>query len=99
VAPGPRSSNLRLAKTFGDRDRDRFKVDAFEYIARFFENSLGELSVRNPGTEGDFRRIDGNRFTAAVYRGGKAISRCTVFLCGAHVSGIAYSHGETATAN
>lgn len=49
-------------------------------MAKFFENSLAELRARNAGVEGAFRRIDGNRFTAVVYRHGKALARCTVFM-------------------
>lgn len=36
AASEPRSSNLRLAKTFTQRDKDAFQEEAFEYIARFF---------------------------------------------------------------
>ena len=97
---GPRSSNLALTKTFSERDRDRFKRESFDYLARFFENSIGELAGRNPGLEGDYRRIDANRFTAAVYRDGKSVARCTIFMGdGMLGSGIAYSHGETSTSN
>ena len=75
---GPRSSNLRLKKTFTDANRDQFVDEAFDYIARFFENSLNELRERNPGVEGRFKRIDARSFTAVIYRDGKAISRCAV---------------------
>lgn len=93
---GPRSSNLGLAKTFTDRDKDRFKSEAFEYLAKYFENSLEELGRRNDGVEGDFRRVDANRFTSAVYRHGKALARCTVYMGGGHFSdGINYVDGET----
>ena len=97
---GPRSSNLALAKRFTEREKDRFKRETFDYIARFFENSLEELAARNEGVEGDFHRIDPDRFTASVYRDGQAVSRCTVFL-GAHpfVGGIAYSASETSAIN
>lgn len=100
-ADAPRSSNLRMAKTFTDRDKDRFKTESFDYIARFFENSLLELAKRNAGVEGDFRKIDANRFTAAVYRNGKALSRCTVYIGSDHglMSGIAFSLGETMASN
>jgi hypothetical protein len=92
----PRSSNLGLAKTFTDRDKDRFKSEAFEYLAKYFENSLEELGRRNDGVEGDFRRVDANRFTSAVYRHGKALARCTVYMGGGHFSdGINYVDGET----
>lgn len=97
---GPRSSNLALAKTFTDREKDRFRIEAFDYIAKYFENSLTELGKRNEGVEGDFRRVDANRFTAAVYRGGKAISRCTIFMGGGiGANGINYVDGETSSSN
>jgi hypothetical protein len=101
VAATPRSSNLRLAKIFTDRDKDAFRLEAFEYLARFFETSLTELEARNPGIESSFRRIDANRFIAAVYRNGKAEARCTVFIGGGHFgsSGIGYVHGETTSSN
>ena len=97
---GPRSSNLALAKAFTERDKDRFKRDSFEYMARFFENSLGELAARNDGIEGDFRRIDADRFAAVVYKQGQAVSRCTVFLGDrTFAGGIAYSASETSASN
>lgn len=95
IASSPRSSNLALSKTFSERDKDRFKVESFEYIARFFENSLGELARRNEAIEGDFRRVDADTFTAAIYRNGQAVSRCTVFVGDRGFSGgIAYSASE-----
>ena len=100
TASAPRSSNLRLAQTFTERDKDRFKVETFDFMARFFEGSLQELEARNPGIEGTFRRIDANRFNAVIYRDGKAIARCTVFMGGGHfASGIAYSATETDASN
>ena len=100
LSVGPRSSNLALAKRFTEREMDRFKRETFDYIARFFENSLEELVARNEGVEGDLHRIDADRFTASVYRDGQAVARCTVFL-GARpfVGGIAYSADETSANN
>lgn len=97
----PRSSNLRLAKQFTERDKDNFRIEAFEYLARFFETSLGELEARNSGIEVSFRRVDGNRFTCAVYRAGKAEARCTIFISGSHYGSsiIGYVHGETTESN
>jgi hypothetical protein len=94
----PRSSNLRLRKTFTDRDRDRFLDEAFEFMARFFENSLIELERRNPGIESSFKRVDTTRFTAAVYRNGTAIARCQIRL-GGLAGGIAFSHGGNLSDN
>lgn len=100
AAPIPRSSNLRLAKQFGERDKDVFKVESFEFMAKFVENSLTELSQRNPGIETNYRRIDANRFSAVVYKGGKAVSRCTVFMGDRNVfGGIAYVSNETTSSN
>lgn len=77
-----RSSNLRLAKQFSEMEMDQFRNDTFEHMARFFENSLAELSIRNEGIHGTFRRVDANRFTAVVYKGGKSVARGTVFMGG-----------------
>jgi hypothetical protein len=97
---GPRSSNLRVAKEFNERDRDQFRNDSFKYMAKFFENSLNELTTRNLGIETNFRRIDANRFTAMVYKNGKSISRCTIFMGDRFASGgIAYVAGETTESN
>ena len=77
-----RSSNLRIKKQFTDLDKDRFRHDGFEYIAKFFENSLEELVRRNPGLQQSFRRIDANRFTAAAYRDGEKVCRGSASLGG-----------------
>ena len=42
-----RSSNLRIKKTFSDEEKDQYEADTFEYIAKYFENSMNELSNRN----------------------------------------------------
>jgi hypothetical protein len=91
IDAGPRSSNLRMRKTFTERDRDRFLDEAFEFMARFFENSLNELEARNPGIECAFKRIDARRFSASIYRRGASLARCQVRL-GGFADGIAFSH-------
>lgn len=96
----PRSSNLRVKKEFTDHDKDRFLAEAFEYIANFFEGSVGELETRNPCIDTNFRRIDANHFIAAAYRHGKQLTRCKIWLGGrtGFIGGIAYStddsHGD-----
>jgi hypothetical protein len=95
-AASPRSSNLRVTKQFNERDKDLFKVESFEFIAKYFENSLTELQDRNPGIETAFRRVDANRFSAVVYKNGKSVSRCTIFIGDRFFSGgIAYTPSET----
>jgi hypothetical protein len=79
---GARSSNLRVRKAFTDRDRDQFLDETFEFMARFFENSLTELKIRNPGLETAFKRIDTTRFAATAYRNGNARARCLIQLGG-----------------
>jgi TIR domain len=93
-----RSSNLRVTKRFSDHDKDHFRHDAFEYVAKYFENSLAELGRRNPGIEGKFRRIDANRFTAVAYRNGQAVARCSIRLGdrSGFVGGITFSHSDSA---
>ncbi|QLL86088.1 toll/interleukin-1 receptor domain-containing protein [Aeromonas caviae] len=51
----PRSSNLSLPKSFTDLDKDRACREGFEYVTRYFENSLSELKKRNSGVDPSFR--------------------------------------------
>lgn len=97
----PRSSNFRVAKTFTQRDKDQFQIETFEYLARFFENSLAELAARNPGLEGAFRRVDANRLFATIYQDGKDVARATIYMGGGVFgrSGISYVTGETTQSN
>jgi len=93
--PGPRSSNLRMAKSYTQLDKDRFLLDSFEYISRYFKNSLTELQARNAGYEGVFRRVDANRFAATIYKDGHDAAKATVFTGGQLGAGIYYSHGDS----
>ena len=78
-ASRPRSSNLRVRKAFTQRDRDLFLEEGFEFMAKFFENSLEELCARNPELESSFRRLDANQFTAVIYRNGERLSECKIW--------------------
>lgn len=99
LGPGPRSSNLRLRKQFSDADRDRFLDDAFAFMERFFENSLAELSERNDGIEGRFKKIDAAHFTAVIYEGGTTRAQCAIRLGGPFGRGISYSHSTGGSGN
>lgn len=77
-----RSSNLRVKKEFTDLDRDRFRHEGFQFIARFFENSMQELVKRNPGLDQRFQRVDANHFTAAVYQQGQKVCKGSVSIGG-----------------
>ncbi|NID05875.1 toll/interleukin-1 receptor domain-containing protein [Luteibacter jiangsuensis] len=94
AAETTRSSNLRLAKTFTQREKDQFTEEAFRYIALYFQNSLAELGKRDAGFEGVFRDIDNGRFTASIYHNGDAVARCTVYEGGPFGGGIYYAQGE-----
>jgi len=88
-----RSSNLRVSKQFTDLDKDRFLHDGFQYIAKFFDNSVKELVRRNPDLKYNFRRVDANSFAATVYRAGKRICAGSATIGGGLMgrSGIQYS--------
>ncbi|RQN34315.1 toll/interleukin-1 receptor domain-containing protein [Paraburkholderia tropica] len=76
--PRPRSGSLSLPREFRDIDRDNFVMEAFNYVAVFFENSLEELAPRNPGYEGRFRRTSETGFTGTIYRDGKRVAGCYI---------------------
>jgi hypothetical protein len=99
----PRSSNLRVRREFTDHDRARFLVHAFEYTANYFENSLKELELRAPGITTDYRRVDANRFTAGVFRGGRHVNSCTVWISDDRSSRgegeVRFSYGSSSLSN
>lgn len=90
----PRTSNLRIKRKFDDHERDEFLENSYEYIARFFEGSLDELSERNPQIKTRFKRQSETSFLGSIYDGGKRVAECRVWSApGIFGSpGIAYSH-------
>ncbi len=100
IAERPRSSNLRVKKDFSERERDKFREDTFQYIATYFEESLGELEARNERIETEFKRIDGNTFTATIYENGKVRSECSISLANSFGgNGITYSSDRSSRGN
>jgi hypothetical protein len=99
----PRSSNLSISKTFSDHDRDTFIIDAFNYMAAFFENSLNELQERNSGINARFQKIDARSFEATIYRNGTQVSKCGIWLSdllgSRGESSIKYSHAGVGQGN
>jgi hypothetical protein len=96
----PRSSNLRMSKTFTDADRDFFIHDAFGYMAKFFDSSLAELKTRNKDIEVRFQQSNGSLFTAVIYKNGAKKAACTIFLggmLGSHT--ISFMQGESTRNN
>lgn len=92
-----RSSNLRIAKVFSDRDRDDFLSDSFEYIEKYLRNSLLALQERNPSIETRFRKIDAHSFVAKIYQNGQERAACTIFYGPSGFGGnsICYVQGES----
>lgn len=101
VSIGPRSSNLRIKRKFDDHERDKFLEDSYEYIARYFEGSLQELSSRNPQIKTRFKRLSETSFAALIYESGKRVAQCSVWYGGDSFgsSGIFYSQSENAPRN
>jgi hypothetical protein len=101
VTSKSRSSNLRVKKEFTEREKDVFLQDAIEYFSNFFEASLMELEKRNKDIETNFRKMDANTFTAVIYRSGKNISTCKIWLSNrsGFGSGIAYSSDDSSRGN
>jgi hypothetical protein len=96
----PRSSNMRLRKTFTDADKDSFLHQAFEHMARFFEGSLRELQERHPDIECRFRQIDANTFSGEIYRAGTRKAECSIHLGGSfRRGGITYSNNVSSRGN
>lgn len=75
----PRSSNLSLPKKFTDLDKDRACREGFEYLTRYFENSLSELKKRNPGVDYEFHQLDSNAFSCAIYINGSRVGQCGIW--------------------
>lgn len=97
VLPSIRSSNLRIRKQFSDLDRDTFRHEGFDFIAKFFEASLLEVVARNPGLAQRFQRVDANHFTASLYHNGEKVCRGSASVGGGHMGsdGIQYSMTDT----
>lgn len=98
--PQFRSSNLRLKKDFSDKEKADFQRETFEFICRFFENSLDAISQRYADVEGKFERIDSRRMAAFLYRNGRSIAECSVRLegMGSRDMNIGYSNNASANA-
>lgn len=97
----PRSSNLRIRKEFSDADAARFLDEAFDFVFRFFENTVAELQKRNPAIEGRVKRLNDERFTVELFQNGSRASAATVFVSRSYGSDamIAYASELTDRSN
>ncbi len=95
VVDNVRSSNLRIKKKFTDYEKDAFQKNAFEYIAKYFNNSLEELKTRNPDIKYMFEK-EANRFYTTIYRSGSEIASCLINnrVGSDYFGGITYSHDK-----
>jgi hypothetical protein len=88
----PRSSNLRIKSIFTQVDKDRFLDESYEFVKRFFTNSLETLKERHSDIDFRMRESGDESFSATLYRDGKDVSHCTIFLLSSYRSReIAYS--------
>lgn len=101
ISEGDRSSNLRIKRKFDDHERDEFLEDSYEYISRYFEGSLKELSKRNPQIKCRFKRLSDTSFASFVYDSGERVAECSVYYGTGTFgsSGISYSHSGDAQRN
>lgn len=77
-----RSSNLRVRKTFTDKEKDDFLIDSFEYIYKFFKNSLEELEDRRSFIDSNIERINSQTFIVKVYKEEKLVNECKIWRGG-----------------
>lgn len=101
ISQEDRSSNLRIKRKFDDHERDEFLEDTYEYIARYFEGSLQELSLRNPQIKTRFKRLSETSFAAFIYDSGERVAECSVYYGDGTLGspGIAYSHSSNVQKN
>ena len=100
AAPVPRVGKLRLKKQFNDQDRDGFLDDAFEIVAKYFQDTLAGLALDSAGFVGKFKKVNANHFTAVIYRDGKNVAQCGIRLGGlggGFTNQIVYSSDANAT--
>lgn len=71
--------------------------DAYEAVAKYFEESLAGLQQENAGVVGKFRRINANHFTAIVYPDGRNVSQCGIRLGGGFGKQVVYSTDPNST--
>lgn len=74
-----RSSNLRVKKTFSEKEKDDFLIDSFEYVFKYFKNSLEELQDRNPHVDSTIEKVNAQTFTVKLYRDEKSVSECKIW--------------------
>ena len=93
------STNLRIKKKFSDQEKDQFIEETFEFMASFFEHSLGQIEQQNTGVGTRFRRIDSDHFSARIYVQDQKPSTCRIWLSRGHMGDIVYHWDDSAGDN
>ncbi len=98
LAAIPRSSNLRIKQEFSEMDLDRFVRSGFEFICKFFDGFIQAIEARNPDVNGTIESIDSRRMAAVLYRSGKRIAECSIYIDAlGRRNGIAFSYDAFVT--
>ncbi|MGE0733820.1 MAG: toll/interleukin-1 receptor domain-containing protein [Alphaproteobacteria bacterium] len=98
-ASASRSSNMRVAKKFTDADKAEYLDQAFVYLRKFFAASLIELAQRHSEVRQRFINVDATRFTATLYRTGRQVSQCQIYIEQRRDAAIRYSDSIELHAN
>lgn len=75
-----RSSNLRVKKSFSDKERDDYLKESFDYIHKFFKNSLEELKDRNSFIDFTLESVDSQTFTVKIYKEQNQVSQGKIWM-------------------
>ncbi|RYZ96024.1 MAG: toll/interleukin-1 receptor domain-containing protein [Moraxellaceae bacterium] len=96
IATNQRSSNLTIKREFTQLQIDRFLIDSYKFIVKFFNNSLAELKERHPdiGLDYIFTEVDNQSFEASIYKNGKRISYAAIFTGKNFHTGLYYSSSQ-----
>ncbi|MFP4381880.1 MAG: toll/interleukin-1 receptor domain-containing protein [Candidatus Sumerlaeia bacterium] len=81
-----RSSNLRVKRKFSDYEKQTFLQEGYDYIKRYFSNSLSELEKRNQCVTTHFNEDGGNTFEAKIFVNGEMKSYCSISIAPSHWS-------------
>ncbi len=97
ASPGAQTGKLRLKKQFTEQDRDTFLEEAYEIIAKFFEDTMASLASESAGFVGKFKRVNANHFTVVIYRDGKNVAQCGIRMDSVFANQIVYSNDPNST--
>ena len=92
---GLRISLPKIKKTFTQRVKDQFLIDAFSTIKQYFKEALSQLEAHYAEVETDFLEIRNYKFISKIYVNGEIKSQCKIWIGGISSSNsIAYKSGQ-----